>query len=40
MVLVVYENTENGLRVWEKLDWITCHSDCEHVHQRLITVIH
>ena len=26
MVLVEYGNNENRLRVWEKVDWMVCHT--------------
>ena len=34
MVLVGYGSNDNRLRVWEKVDWIICHSDCKHLYQR------
>ena len=34
MVLVEYGSNNNRLRVWGKLDWIICYSDCNHLHQR------
>ena len=40
MVLVGYWSNDNRLRVWEKTDWIICHSDCKHLLQRLLSVVH
>ena len=36
MVLVGYRNNDNKLKVWENVDWMVCHSDRKHVHQRLL----
>ena len=40
MVLVEYGSNDNRLRVREKVDWIVCHFDCKHLHQRLLPVMH
>ena len=34
MVLVGYGSNENRFRAWKKVNWITCYSDCKHLHQR------
>ena len=34
MVLVGYGSNGNKIRVGEKLNWIICYSDCNHLHQR------
>ena len=34
MVLVGYGSNDNKIRVGEKVNWIICHSDCKHLHQR------
>ena len=39
-VLVGYGSNNNSLRVWEKFDWMVCHSDCKHLHQGLLPAIH
>ena len=36
---VGYGSNDNRLRVWEKLDYIVCHSDSNHSHQRLLSAI-
>ena len=36
MVSVRYGSNNNNLREWEKVDWIDCHFDCKHPHQRLL----
>ena len=41
MVLLVYGSNHNRLKVdWEKVDWMVCHSDHKHFHQRLLPIIH
>ena len=32
--IVGYRSNDNGLRVWEKVDWMVSHSDSKHLHQR------
>ena len=39
MVLVGYGINDNRLRVKENMDWIF-HSDCKHLHQRLLAIGH
>ena len=39
MVLVGYGDNDNRLKIWGKRDWMVCHSDQKHPHQRLPTAI-
>ena len=40
-VLVGYGSNDNRLRVWKKaVDCMVFHSDCKHLHQRLLPEIH
>ena len=39
MVLVGYGDNDNRLKIWGKVDWMVCHSDQKHPHQRLPTAI-
>ena len=39
MVLVGYGSSDNKFSVWEKVDRMVCHSDYEHLHQRLLSAI-
>ena len=40
MVLVGYGINDNRLRVKENMDWMVFHSDCKHLHQRLLAIGH
>ena len=40
IVLVGYGSNNNRLRVYEKVDWLLCHSDLKHLSQRVLLVIH
>ena len=39
MVLVGHGRNDNRVRVWEKVDWMGLHSDCVHLHERLLPAI-
>ena len=40
MVQVGYGSNDNKFRVLEKKDCMVYHSDCKHLHQRLLSAIH
>ena len=40
MVLLGYASIDNRLRVWEKVEWMVCHSDYKPLHQRVLPAIH
>ena len=40
MVLLEYGTNDNIMRVWEKVNWMICHSDCKYLHQRILLGIH
>ena len=40
MVLLVYGSNEYRLKISEKVDGMVCHSNCKHLHQRLLPAIH
>ena len=38
-VLVEYGSNDNMVRVWEKINWMVCHFDSKHLHQKLLPPI-
>ena len=40
MILVKYRSNNYRLTVWEKVDWMVCHSNWKHIDQRKLPVIH
>ena len=40
IVLVGYGSNNNELRVYEKVDWLVCHSGLKHIPQRVLLAIH
>ena len=40
MVLVGYGSNDNRLRIWERVEWMVCHSDRKHLYQRPLPAIH
>ena len=40
MVLIGYGSDDNRLRVLDKVDWMVSHSNCKHLHQRLLPTMH
>ena len=40
IIFVGYGNNKNKSRVWEKVGLMVCHSNCKHIHQRLLPAIH
>ena len=39
MVLVGFGSNDNRLRVWERVEWMVCHSYSKHLHQRPLSAI-
>ena len=39
IVLVGYGRNGSRLKVWEKVDWVICHSNCKHLYQKLLPEI-
>ena len=40
LVLVGYGSNNNTLRVYEKVDWLLCHSDLKNLSQRVLLGIY
>ena len=40
IVSVGYGSNNKSLRVYEKVDWLVCHSDLKHLPQRVLLAIH
>ena len=39
VMIIGYGSNDNRVRIWERVEWMICHSDYKYLHQRLLPAI-